>query len=77
MLEYPAAMAAMQVQAADYSNLALHVYQNGTIVYDGLLSSAAEFVPTFSDTCETIEFELNGTSRVRRLQAAEDMGELT
>ncbi|WP_043767478.1 hypothetical protein [Algiphilus aromaticivorans] len=76
-LPYPASFAHAQVRAADYSDLKFRVYADGALIRDGAVTSVDDFVLPSVDAAREWEIELEGTSRVQRVEIAEDSEELT
>jgi hypothetical protein len=77
LLEHPTWMSILQVKAADYHNIVLRLYGDGTLIDEIVVTEETEF--TLSDVSEaytSLEFEVIGTSPVRVIQAAEDITEL-
>ena len=77
-LPRPASFAACQVRADDYSALTLSIYADGDAapVHVQSVDDGHEFhLPDFY-ACRTLEVQLSGTSRVRRVELAEDVEEL-
>jgi hypothetical protein len=77
LLSRPAAPQYCQVQADDYSNLVLRLYGNGVVIFETAVLSQLEFTLPTLDAYVTYELELIGTSRVRRIQVAEMIEEVT
>jgi hypothetical protein len=77
LLARPAAPQYCQVQADDYTNLVLRLYGNGVLIFETTVLSQLEFTLPTLDMYVTYELELIGTSRVRRIQVAEMIEEVT
>jgi hypothetical protein len=65
------------VQADEYTNLVLRLYGNGDLIFETTVLSQLEFTLPTLDMYITYELELIGTSRVRRIQVAEMIEEVT
>lgn len=76
LLPRPSAPQMCQVQAEDYDNLLFRLYGDGDLYFERVITSAEEFTLPQDDEYKTIEIEFIGTSRVRRVQVAEDVMEL-
>lgn len=76
LLERPASFRMGQVEAADYDNLVLKLYSNGNLYYTRTVTSDREFILP-AKAVRNFEYELSGTSRVRMVQMAESVEELT
>jgi hypothetical protein len=62
-------------EAADYANLALRVYGDGTLIYTAQVTSAAPFRIPALTVYSSYEFSLVGTSRVRAVQIMQHIEE--
>lgn len=76
LLERPASFRMAQIEAADYDNLVLKMYSAGNLYYTRTVTSDREFVVP-AKAVRNFEYELSGTSRVRMVQIAENVEELT
>lgn len=77
LLTRPAVFQMLRVQAAEFDNLVLRLYADGALIVDERVTSDEEFTLPMADACREFEVELIGTSRVRRVQAVEDVVELS
>lgn len=75
LLPNPAAFSYCQVRAADYENLVLRLYGDGVLFFERVITGQEPFTLPLGDTYTSFEIELVGTSRVRAVQVAEDIGE--
>jgi hypothetical protein len=76
-LAIPAAPLIAMLRAADYTNLVWRIIGDGVTIFEGVITSLAEFtLPDLGQVYNYLEFEFIGTSTVRDAQAAEDVGEL-
>ncbi len=75
LLPNPSAFTYCQVRALDYTNLVLRLYGDGVLIFERAISSQETFTLPLISTYDTFEAELVGTSTVRTLQVAEDIGE--
>lgn len=76
LLPRPASFQMAQVQADDFDNLVFKLYADGDLLLETRILSATEFTLPMLDDYKTVELELVGTSRARRVQIAEDVLEL-
>lgn len=77
LLPNPTTFVIAQVKADDYLNLVLKLYADGVLFFEQAIVSSEEFTVPMVDEYVTFEWEVVGTSRVRTLQIAEDVMELT
>jgi len=77
LLAYPATFEFCQVKAQDYTNLLINFYADGVLIKTHVVTSVRPFRLPLTDRYETFEIEVVGTSRVRTIQVAEDIRELT
>lgn len=73
---YPVTLSLAQVHAADFANLVLRVYGNGTLLLTKQITSLREFSLPALAAYDSYELEIVGTSTVRSVQASEDVLEL-
>lgn len=73
---YPVTLSLAQVHAADFANLVLRVYGNGTLLLTKQITSLREFSLPALATYDSYELEIVGTSTVRSVQASEDVLDL-
>lgn len=76
LLERPASFRMAQVEAADYDNITLKLYSKGVLYQTKQVTSDREFVIA-AKALRDFEYELSGTSRIRGVQFAESVGELS
>ena len=75
LLPRPAAFRMAQVEAADYP-VTLKLYGNGALYFTKTVTTDREFVVP-AKAVRQLEYELSGTARVRSVQVAESVEELT
>lgn len=75
LLAHPASFNFAQVRADDYTNLLVRFYADGVLLMEDVITSEAPFTMPMRDDYTTFEIEVVGTSRVRTVQVAEDIGE--
>lgn len=81
LMDHPSYLSIAQVRAHDYDNLLVRFYADGEQIHEEVIESEAEFTlpaagPGAEDSYTEFEVELLGTSRVRLVQAADDVNEL-
>lgn len=77
LLPEPTAFVMAQVKAQDYSQLELLLYADGVVFFQTYVLDQNEFTLPMPSVYVTLEVEVRGTSRVRTIQIAEDVTELT
>lgn len=75
LLPHPTAYTYCQLRALDYANLVLRMYGDGVLFFERRITSQEPFTLPLSAPYSSFELELVGTSTVRTLQVAEDIGE--
>lgn len=75
LLPNPTAFCYCQVRALDYTNMVLRLYGDGVLFFDRVITSQAPFTLPLIDAYNSFEIEIIGTSTVRTVQVAEDIGE--
>lgn len=76
LLPMESAFQMAKVKAADYDALALHIYGDGTEVVGVAVTDKNEFTLPMTDSYDTAEIELVGTSRVRTAQIVQNVEEI-
>jgi hypothetical protein len=77
LLGRPTTFLAARVEAADYSNVVLKLYADGVAFYEDSPTNDEPFTLPAIDAYREFEVELIGTSRVRSVQFAELMEEIS
>ena len=77
LLPNPTTFNIAQVRAADYDDLQVTLFADGTQFFQDLVESQLEFVLPMPDEYVKAEAQFAGTSRVYAFQIAEDVSELT
>jgi hypothetical protein len=76
LLPLEAAFQQAKVKAADYDALVLRLYRDGTLLMEKRITSKDGFTLPMVEAYDAFEMELIGTSRVRTVQAVEQVEEI-
>jgi hypothetical protein len=76
-LPRPGAFTYCQVKAADYANVLMNIYADGSLLFTQVLTDKEPFTLPMLDEYETCEIEFVGTSRVESYALVESIEELS